>query len=120
MTRSMTRTGLILTTLFTTVVHLIVLNYLALTGDDPHIDPLFTLNGLGYAALLFLAVRPPAFLNVYRSLTNWLLMLYAGATIVAFFLFDGPGQSTAMLGWVTKFDEVLLMYFAWKNTKQEA
>ncbi|TAK14201.1 MAG: hypothetical protein EPO32_02460 [Anaerolineae bacterium] len=98
MSKANLRLAVILLTVFTGIVHLVVLNL-------DHIDTLFFLNGIGYFVLLgaFTGVLKPLAAN--QKLVHYGLIGFAAATIIAFFLFNGSG----LLGYVTKAVEVLLI-----------
>ena len=93
--------GIILLTLATAVIHGIVLNILMQT-----IDPLFTLNGIGYLALLAGLYLPIPIAKDNRSLVRWLLIGYTAITILAWVVISWPGDA---LGQITKLFEVILI-----------
>ncbi|HEX9596117.1 MAG TPA: hypothetical protein VF982_04500 [Anaerolineales bacterium] len=104
MSGNTTRIVIILLTLFTAIVHGVVLNM-----QMGHIDPLFTLNGLGYLALLgaFVFKFPPS----REALVHYAFMVYALVTIIAWVAI---GERN-MLGYSTKIVEVLLIVFLWMD-----
>lgn len=104
MSENSTRFIIILLALFTAVVHGVVLNM-----QMGHLDPLFTLNGLGYLTLLgALVYRFPANRQV---LLHYVFMGYTLTTILAWVAI---GERTT-LGYSTKLVEVLLIIFLWLN-----
>ncbi len=117
MNRKTLRTAIALMTIFTAVVHAVVLN-----ADLGKLDPLFTLNGVGWAVLLaaFLSgeaikaqfekrqMSPTAY-TTFSVILHLAYMGFAIATIVAFFAFNGPSYNTATLGYITKAVEALLV-----------
>jgi hypothetical protein len=104
MSERSTRFIISLLTLFTAAVHGIVLNM-----QMGHLDPLFTLNGLGYLALLVaLLYRFPANRQV---LLHYAFMGFALTTILAWVAI---GERTT-LGYTTKLVEVLLVIFLYLN-----
>jgi len=104
MSGNTTRIVIILLTLFTAIVHGVVLNM-----QMGHIDPLFTLNGLGYLALLgaFVFKFPPS----REALVHYAFMVYALVTIIAWVAI---GERN-MLGYSTKIVEILLIVFLWMD-----
>ena len=83
------RTGILVFGLVTALVHLVVLNVL-LGG----ISPIFTLNGLGYLALLAAFFLNPAMLQGRRRLLHYAFIAYTAVTIVAWI----PGGSRDIVG----------------------
>ena len=114
MNREALRTTVALLTIVTALVHLVILN-LGLYQDEGHIDLLFTLNGLGYFALLGAFLERFKFLNGKEALVHYGFIAYALATIAAFFIFDGGG----FVGYFTKTVEVLLIIAIWLHLKRE-
>ena len=102
MSGTTTRLAIILLTLFTAIVHGVVLNM-----QMGHIDLLFTLNGLGYLGLLgaYLLKFPPG----REALVHYAFMAYTLVTIVAWVAI---GERN-LLGYSTKAVEVLLIIFLW-------
>jgi hypothetical protein len=93
--RTAIRTGIVLLTLATALVHL-QLNF-------P--DPVFILNGLGYLALLASLVLPVPRVARHRNVVRWALIGYAALTI---FLWILLGARTP-IGYTDKAIEVLLI-----------
>ncbi len=93
------RLGIIVLTLATAAIHL----YLGLSSGLP----LFVLNALGYLALLAALYGPIPQLAPYRNAVRWLLVGFAGLTIVLWIAITG-GNSTA-IGYVDKAVELLLI-----------
>jgi hypothetical protein len=91
--------GIILLTLTTALIHF-YLN--VLMGK---IDPLFTLNGLGYLVLLAALFLPLPFLARYRPLIKWAMVAYTLVTILAW-VFLGARD---FLGYFDKLVEVGLL-----------
>ena len=102
MSGNSTRLAIILLTLATAIVHGVVLNL-----QMGHLDPKFTLNGLGYLALLgaFVFRFPPG----REVLVHYTLMAFALVTILAW---AAIGERS-VLGYSTKLVEVLLIFFLW-------
>lgn len=105
MSENSTRFMITILTVFTAIVHLVVLN---LGG----LQPLFLLNGLGYFGLLgALLLRFP---RNQQVLLHYAYMGYALVTILAW---AAMGTRDA-LGYSTKLVEVLLIVFLWLNLKR--
>lgn len=101
MNRKTYRTAILVFGLFTALVHLVLLN--VLMGG---ISPIFTLNGLGYLALLWVFFRRPAFLIGRRALLHYVFIGYTAATLLAWVAI---GDKSDPIGWITKASEVLLI-----------
>ncbi|HEX9029813.1 MAG TPA: hypothetical protein VF823_11615 [Anaerolineales bacterium] len=94
--------GILLLTLFTGIVHLIILNV-----SLGHIDPAFTLNGLAYLALLVAYFLPQ--LRSRRNLVRMALMVLAALTIVGWLVLGDHSWPAGALGYFTKLDEIVLI-----------
>ncbi len=71
-------------------------------------DLIFILNGLGYLALLSIFILP--FFTRWREVARWLLVAFAAATIVSFFILHPNGTwQMDSLGVITKFIEFILI-----------
>ena len=110
MNASTRRSGIIVLTVITALVHLVWLN-IGILADKGSIDILFTLNGLGYFALLY------AYLNDFpagrKDLLRYAFLAFVGVTIVAWLVINGDFTDPASL--ITKADEVLLITFLWMD-----
>ena len=104
--------GIILLTLVTAVVHLILLNQtmIRLTG---RIDPLFTLNGLGYLGLLIVYFLPVPIASNNRGLLRRVFIGYTALTILAWVAMGSKSGPGAALGYITKVDELALIGLLW-------
>jgi hypothetical protein len=89
------RTGIVLLTLGTALIHL----QLAFP------DPVFILNGLGYLTLLAALYLPIPRIARYRNVVRWVLVGYAALTI---FLWVLIGARTP-IGYIDKAIEVALI-----------
>lgn len=69
------------------------------------LDVLFTLNGLGYLALLAALFLPIPILSRYRSLIRWVFIVYTLITIGAWIAMGARD----LLGYTTKLIEVALV-----------
>jgi hypothetical protein len=100
--------GILVLGLITAIVHLVLLNMMMInfTGQ---IDILFTLNGLGYLALLAAYFLPVPFLQNRRNLVRWVFILYTAATILAWFMLSFSRGQANTLGYVTKLVEAALI-----------
>lgn len=104
MSQKTSRTLIIITTLVTALIHLVLLNI-----GMGKVDILFTLNGLGYLALLAVFLYPPAFLAQQRRLVYLAFIGFTAVTIAAWIFLGGPGKFSNPMGIFTKLDEVLLI-----------
>jgi hypothetical protein len=104
---------IVVTGLFTALVHLFVLNYLMYTGAG-HLDLLFSLNGIGYLTLLGLFTLEPAFLVEQWEFLHYTFMAFAAVTIIAFLILGNPAD---VLGWITKADELILIVALWLHQR---
>jgi hypothetical protein len=101
------RTLVVILTIYTGIVHLVVLN---LGG----LEPLFILNGLGYFVLLgALLLKFPA---GQQRLLHYAYMAYAAVTIVAWAIMNGDFSDP--IGVSTKTVEVLLIIFLWLDLQR--
>jgi hypothetical protein len=95
--------GIILATLATAVLHIILFP-----------DIMFTLNGLGYLALLGAYFLPIPFLQERRNLVWWVFVGYTALTIILWVIMGEKtfvaGTSSAT-GYYAKAAEVLLLAF---------
>lgn len=100
-----------LLTLFTATVHGITLN---MEG----VDILFTLNALGYLALLgaLLGTLFEDYLDTRQRLLHYVFIAYTGTTILAWFFINGDFSDP--LGVSTKMVEVLLIIFLWQHLRR--
>lgn len=101
--------GIVILTLITTVIHLIL-------GIQTN-NTLFILNGIGYLGLLAALYLPLDFLVGLRDLVRWVLIGYAAVTIVLFFVFNGAGAFSSVLGLITKVVEVVLIVLLWMDRR---
>ena len=90
--------GIIVLTLATAIIHLVILNLGMGT-----IDPLFTLNGIGYLVLLIALFLPQ--LSANRGLIRWAFIVFTAVTIIAWIAI---GEKST-LGYVDKLIEVVLI-----------
>lgn len=97
--------AIILLALATALIHLIVLNI-----RMGHIDIMFTLNGLGFLALLVAYFAPIAIFQKYHSLLRWAFIGYTALTILAWVVITGFNLSDP-LALVTKAIEIILIVF---------
>lgn len=119
MNRSTSRTFILVTGLITALVHLVYLNYVIYTTEG-HLDLLFTLNGLGYLGLLGLFVMQPTFVAEQWEFFHYVFMAFVAVTIVAFLVLGGTGfggTEVDPVGWLTKFDELILIFALWSHMR---
>ena len=101
--------GIYVLTLATGLIHLVVLNLLLGNLSIP-----FTLNGLGYLALLAALVLPIPFLRANRQLVKYILMGFAAVTILAWIIIGRPYTT---LGYITKLIELTLIVLLFIDTR---
>jgi hypothetical protein len=104
--------GIVVLTLITAAVHLIILNI-----QMGSIDLLFTLNGLGYLALLAAYFLPVPVAKNNRSLVRWVYMGFTLLTILAWVAMGVKSGSGATLGYITKIVEVALVVLLWLDRR---
>lgn len=115
MNRSTLRAVILVFGLITALVHLVVLNVLLIQGGQGF-SVLFTLNGLGYLALLAAFFWKVPFFSTRRRLLHYLFMAYAAVTILAWI----PAGSKDFVGYATKLDEILLIAALAMNLRRES
>lgn len=91
--------GILFLGLATALIHLVLLNFLMMT-----IDPLFTLNGLGYLVLIAAYLTPG--LARRRVFIRWLTVIYTAITILAWLAIV---EKPDILGILTKLIELGLI-----------
>jgi hypothetical protein len=91
--------GIVLLALATALIHF------SLNIMMGKLDPLFTLNGLGYLALLAALFLPLPFISRYRSLVRIVFIIYTLVTIAMWLAF---GMRNA-LGYTDKLIELALV-----------
>ncbi len=79
-------------------------------------NPLFILNGIGYAGLLGLLFLPIAQLAAYRGTVRWVLLGYTALTFVLYFVFNWP-DIWGPLGLIDKAIELVLMVLLVRQTR---
>jgi hypothetical protein len=112
MNRSSLRAIILVTGLITAVVHLVLLNIVM-----GKIDPLFTLNGLGYLALLAALFLNLPVVSKQQSLVHWAFMAFTAVTIVAWIVM---GRPYTLLGYLTKLDELFLIAALYMHLRAKA
>lgn len=110
MNKSVLRGVILVTGLITAMVHL----YLNVRMG--HLDPLFTLNGLGYLGLLAAFFFNLPWISRQRTLVHYLFMLFAAVTIVAWFILGDMGD---LVGILTKIDEAILIIALFLHLRAE-
>lgn len=104
-------------TLFTAVVHLVVLNFrdfsqIFVVGD---LHQLFFLNGLGYLVLLTCLLT--GFPRGQQRLLHYAFMAFAAVTIIAWYVVN-KGDFSSILGVSTKVAELALIIFLWFDLRE--
>ncbi|MFU8771446.1 MAG: hypothetical protein ACNA8H_03390 [Anaerolineales bacterium] len=100
--------AIILLTLLTAGIHGIVLNIQMQT-----IDPLFTLNALGYLALLAALYLPLPIAKDNRPLVRWIFIGYTVLTVLVWVAIGDKSWPGDALGYITKLIEVFLILLLW-------
>jgi hypothetical protein len=97
------KTGIIILSLASALIHLVVLNIIFYVNAGS-VDLLFMLNGLGYLTFLALYFAP----NFIRwiGIIRWGFIAYTAVTIVAWFILGDLGDP---LGIITKLIEIGLI-----------
>jgi hypothetical protein len=113
MKRSTLRAVILVTGLITALIHLVLLNI-----GMGKIDPLFTLNGLGYLALLAALFLTLPVVSKQQPLVHWAFMAFTTVTILAFIVI-APRPYT-MLGYITKLDEIVLIAALYMHLRAKA
>jgi hypothetical protein len=101
MKRSNLTAVIMVTGLITAIIHLVLLNV-----GMGKIDPLFTLNGLGYLALLAALFLNIPVVSKQQPLVHWAFLAFTAVTILAWVVM---GRPYSVLGYLTKLDEVVLI-----------
>ena len=110
MNRSTLRIVILITALFTALVHGVLLS---IQLGEP--SPLFIVNGLGYLVLLGLFWFNPSFVAERRSLLHYAFMAYTAVTILAWI----PGGTRDLTAYLTKISELILLVALWANLRAE-
>ncbi|HSB90988.1 MAG TPA: hypothetical protein VLD63_13305 [Anaerolineales bacterium] len=111
MNRSTLRIVIAVLGLITAFVHGVLLNM-----SMGKVDVLFTLNALGYLALVAAFFFNPSIVSGRRRLLSYAFMAFTAVTIVAWVAI---GQRSS-LGYLTKVDELLLIVALALNLKNES
>lgn len=111
MSQSAWRVVIVITTLFTAVVHLILLN-ISILAEKGSLDPLFTLNGLGYLSLLIAYFWKNPTLEERRGIIRWAFIAFTAVTILAWVAI---GERQGILPYLTKLAEVILIVALWMD-----
>jgi hypothetical protein len=112
MNRSTLRSAIVVLTVATALIHL----YLNFNTGKFEFQPMFTLNGLGYFALLGALFLNLPFLAGRGRLVHYAYIGYTAVTILAWVAF---GQRN-LVGYTDKVIEVLLIAALWLDLQQNA
>lgn len=99
--------GIMITAVITAVIHL----YIGITLPST----LFILNGIGYLVLLIGLFVQFSLARKNRGLIRWVLMGFTAVTIVAWLAIGDKSWPSGALGYVTKFDEIILLALLWMD-----
>jgi hypothetical protein len=106
------RTSIVILTLYTALIHLVVLTGV-LFPAPPGVAMLFALNGFGYLVLLAaLFIRWP-WLQEHRTLLHMLFIGYATVTILAWVI----GGTRDLLGYTTQVVQLALIIALWAHMR---
>ena len=106
------RTPIIILTIITALVHF------SRAVADPEIRALFILNGIGYLVLVTLLYLPSERLTGWRSRIRWILIVYAGITILLYFVWGlMSGEWVVPLGPIDKLVEIALIVLLWLEAR---
>jgi hypothetical protein len=118
MSKSTLRIAIIILTLATAAIHL----YLNFNQGSFQFQPGFTLNALGYLALMVLFFKwiNLPFLQGSGKMIWYVYMGYTAVTVILYFLINIPGGTafTNVVGLVDKVIEVLLIGALWLHKEQ--
>ncbi len=95
-------------TLITAVIHL----FLGLGSPELMFKVLFTLNGLGYLALLATLYFLGSFAS-FRSQIRWAFLAFTTVTVILYFVFNGADAFKSIFGLLDKTVEVVLIVLLW-------
>ena len=112
MNRSSLRAVILVAGLTTALIHLVLLN--VAMGK---IDPLFTLNGLGYLILLAALLLNLPGVSKQQPLVHWAFMAFTAVTILAWVVM---GRPYTMLGYFAKLDEIVLIAALYLHLRAKA
>lgn len=116
MDRNILRWIIIITTIITAIIHLGLAFVISGT-----LQILFVLNGIGYLVLLWLLLRPPAFLSGQSTLIHWLFIAFTTATIIGYFVVNGfalfePGHLIDLIDKAVEVILVAALFLHWRQT----
>jgi hypothetical protein len=111
MSRSNLRLAIIILTLLTAAIHV----YLNFNTGTFSFQPVFTLNALGYLALLALFFKwiDVPFLRGREKLLWYAFMGYTALTLVAYFAVNGAAGFANPVGLIDKVVELFLLIALW-------
>jgi hypothetical protein len=99
-TSNLIRTGIVLLTVITALIHF------SLSVFRGSFDVMFTLNGLGYLALLAALYLDLPLVRDNRRMIRWIMIGFTAFTILAWVIM---GDKTWWLGWTDKLVELGLI-----------
>ena len=100
--------AIILLTVITAIVHL-SLAFSAYGSGDMQTAIMFTLNGLGYLALLAVYFLPVQFFQRYHPLLRWAFIAFVAVTIIAWVAIGDKSWPAGAVGYFTKLVELALI-----------
>jgi hypothetical protein len=105
--RSTLRIAIIILTLITAVVHLALAIMDIAGGHASGLSYAFIANGIGYIALLAALFMDVPYFRDHRDVAHWLMIAFAGVTLVGYFVMNGFQFGTAAI--IAKAAEILLI-----------
>jgi hypothetical protein len=110
--RSTLRIAIIVLTLITAIVHLGIALLHITRGEAGGLDYVFLGNGIGYIALLAALFADVPYFRDHRDIAHWLLIAFAGITLIGFFALNISHLTEALLSppaLISKTAELLLI-----------
>jgi uncharacterized membrane protein HdeD (DUF308 family) len=102
--------GILVLGLAAALIHLVILNFLMMT-----IDPLFTLNGIGYLVLIAAYLTPG--LARRKVFIRWLTIAYTALTILAWIALGDPGDPLGILTLLIEIGLIILLILDGRKAK---
>ncbi len=117
MNRNTLRIAITILTVLTAGIHLLLVFAAAGQGDMTTVV-MFSLNGLGYLALLAALLLNLPMLAGRERLVHYAFIAYTAVTIVGYFAVNGAGSFSNPIGLFDKLVEILLVAALWLHLQQ--
>ena len=122
MNRTTLRWIIAILTIVTALIHLSLAFLLIRNPQNQSLGYLFIANGISYLVLLWIYLRPPAFLAGYANMVSYIFIAFVLVTIIGYFALNGmalfqPGHPIDL---IAKIDEVLLVIALFLDRRQAA